>query len=76
MWLALAFVLGLLILPISADALVDIVRYVQGPARAAPGDPDGAAPRPCGFQRRGSQGVAPPTRAARAVTRSGCRARP
>ena len=33
LWLALAFVLGLLVAPISADGLVDIVRYVQGRPR-------------------------------------------
>lgn len=35
LWLALAFVLGLLVLPISADAFVDIVRFVQGPPHTA-----------------------------------------
>lgn len=49
LWLALAFALGLLVLPVSADALVDIVRYVQGrppaarPAAAAAPGRDGQA---------------------------------
>ena len=49
LWLALAFVLGLLILPISADALIDIVRYVHGGPRGAAAAPAGA----CAVTRSG-----------------------